>query len=964
MGNQLLKVYHVDKESELEGGRFLRWKILQAVHKDRHHQTVTLFVFDKKLLDRYERISVRDALLDSLRRDATKLQKLRHPNLLHILEPLSEERSSLAFATKPVLCSLHQYTQLSSNSVKFIAGGCPPSRSARDGSNKASWRGGGVSSDDDRSGEGRREGAGGEQGGCGGQSGGFGPDSNMWAPMCLLEKKCGLLDIAEAIAFLHQDAKLVHRNVNPNSVFITTQGKWLLGGMSYSVPIGESQNNMECDFSFSSSGGSVHDVGGVSLDPPLMYSAPEVTKTYPGRCTTASDMYSFGLLIYELLSEGNKPLINVAHYDVQAHYPQCKNALPFPAHSIPTGLQSSLSAVLSLDPSERPSIQAFLQAPFFQDINVRALRFLETLREKDDTQKIQFLQGLTGLLEDNEDFDDNRLLRERVLTPLLDVLPFSSLYPHVLPNLFVVLKKVTTPQHFQDVVWPTFRPLLTAKEIQIESVLIIIRELDFILTLCTDEMTNNHFLPLVLKCLEMQQPHIQELVLAKLTTLSKRFDYSILRNSVLPRVLHLLVNAESSRVRVCGLQAVTLVSASFDRPTILEQIIPAIEKVNKVDRAALVCMAVAHSLESLAKHLGNKLGAERILPVAIPLLVEENLTAEQFTQILTVVKNMIRKIEETRLKDFQIATQNSSAVTDALGAKQDAGSFEVLLLANQGLKTSNAPISQPPPPQPTGWLPQSLTTSSSPTPAAFSHPATLMGSSDPLASFVSSTTAAAKPPPAPPAVRSTGGVHAGPACGLTPLPKLLAVMQTSSDFANPSVGHRTMFPSAGGNASSSSFVGPSGPPLSSQAGGPYKPNGPSGPTTTTGQVQMWAGDNLGDLFSTFSSPSAPSSSAVRCSAGPVTLNFSEPSAVASPSRLSADPFAGLSPGPCSSSLPTAPVAPPPAMFPRPPPPHPNVTSLPPSPDTAMLSGLFAGVVPPPKRPPPSGDPWGGLDILK
>ena len=50
-----------------------------------------------------------------------------------------------------------------------------------------------------------------------------------------LEMKCGLLDIAEAIRFLHQDAKTAHLGVAPVNIFVTEHGKWLLGGFGYSI---------------------------------------------------------------------------------------------------------------------------------------------------------------------------------------------------------------------------------------------------------------------------------------------------------------------------------------------------------------------------------------------------------------------------------------------------------------------------------------------------------------------------------------------------------------------------------------------------------------------------------------------------------------------------------------------------------------------------------------------------------
>eukprot|EP00913_Durusdinium_trenchii_P030537 g28605.t1 len=85
------------------------------------------------------------------------LQRLRHPHILSVIEALVEERSTLAFATKPVVGTVAQLLE------------------------------------------------------------------NNRHELSNLEMKCGLLDVAEAMQFLHEDAKTAHLGFSPYSIFIDPQ---------------------------------------------------------------------------------------------------------------------------------------------------------------------------------------------------------------------------------------------------------------------------------------------------------------------------------------------------------------------------------------------------------------------------------------------------------------------------------------------------------------------------------------------------------------------------------------------------------------------------------------------------------------------------------------------------------------------------------------------------------------------
>jgi hypothetical protein len=50
-----------------------------------------------------------------------------------------------------------------------------------------------------------------------------------------LTKQMGLLQIAEALAFCHRSARMVHGNVSPEEVLIDPKGDWKLGGFHHSL---------------------------------------------------------------------------------------------------------------------------------------------------------------------------------------------------------------------------------------------------------------------------------------------------------------------------------------------------------------------------------------------------------------------------------------------------------------------------------------------------------------------------------------------------------------------------------------------------------------------------------------------------------------------------------------------------------------------------------------------------------
>lgn len=101
---------------------------------------------------------------------------MRHPCILEMVEPLEESRSELIFATEPVIASLSACIKTSKKDVTPIE-------------------------------------------------------------LDEVEIQKGVLQLCKGLSFLHQSARSVHSNLNPNTVLLNKTGDWKLSGLALAIPL-------------------------------------------------------------------------------------------------------------------------------------------------------------------------------------------------------------------------------------------------------------------------------------------------------------------------------------------------------------------------------------------------------------------------------------------------------------------------------------------------------------------------------------------------------------------------------------------------------------------------------------------------------------------------------------------------------------------------------------------------------
>lgn len=171
------------------------WKIYDGKKKSTG-RAVSVFLLDRKSLDSHSSSLGRSSasslkrateeVVERLKKEASSLARLRHPNILELVEPVEDTRGGgLQFATEVVSASLTGLLQEKDEEERV---GGVSGRSSR------------YVKEDGEGGRRRRE-----------------------VEIDELEIQKGLEQISKALEFLHDNAGLVHCNLTPDAIFINAK---------------------------------------------------------------------------------------------------------------------------------------------------------------------------------------------------------------------------------------------------------------------------------------------------------------------------------------------------------------------------------------------------------------------------------------------------------------------------------------------------------------------------------------------------------------------------------------------------------------------------------------------------------------------------------------------------------------------------------------------------------------------
>lgn len=593
-GNPITREYDAG-DLVATAGPGLHWKIYSGLKKSTK-QEVSIFLFEKKNVDSFAK-SDKDRVIELLRSGVSRLTRLRHPRILTVQHPLEESRESLAFCTEPVFASLANVLRTESAS-------------------------GSESSNE--------------------------PFKDF--KLHEVELKYGLLQLSEALAFLHKDVKMVHHNLAPENVLINKDGAWKLAGFECCISNSNS-SGVEVSFPFPNWDPNIPKM----CQPNLDYLAPEYFLTLT--CGSNSDMYSMGILFHALFNNG-RPVhqSNGSYSNLKSQLEKRKSSPALVLNNIPLEAREHVKLLLNLEPSVRPDADQLTKIPFFEDVGAMALHFLDTLFQKDNLARSKFYRGLPAIIKKLP----KRVCLQRVLTCLAKELHHKEMIPFILPNIILVGEEATTEEYVTHV-QPLLLPLMAIQD-PIQVLLIFMQQMNLILKKTQPVLIKEHVFPMVFRALESSHTQIQELCLLNLPAFVSMLDYTTIKNSILPRIKKMATESNSVNVRVNCLVCLGQLLDHCEKWLVLDEILPMLPLIKTPDPGILMGILGIYKTALTHQKLGitREMLSQKILPFLIPVMMESSLSLPQFDAFSKVIHQMLAQIEAERRSQLeQLQTVNS-----------------------------------------------------------------------------------------------------------------------------------------------------------------------------------------------------------------------------------------------------------------------------------------------------------------
>ncbi|KAL9122720.1 MAG: hypothetical protein Q9187_000720 [Circinaria calcarea] len=668
------------------------WKIFDGKNKATG-KLVSVFVFDRKSLEPAgglrsrsngaSRRKIHDEVVERLKKEASSLARLRHPNILLLAEPVEDTRNGgLMFATEPITATLATLLQ-----------------DQDDQSSSGHSRG--------RSSRHRLEGE------DGGQKE-LGIDE--------LEIRKGLLQVAKGLEFLHESAGLVHGNLTPEAIYINQKSDWKISGLGFAGPSDNATSTATPPIALSEAlyfNPRLPRAVQMNLD----FTSPDFVMD--SSISPSADMFSLGLVILALYNSPHESPLHTS-FNISTYKKLFTSSSTTPSSSnnflssrpLPKELLPVLARLITRRQAQRMNAREFQQSGFFDNILVSTIRFLDSLPTKNPNEKSQFLRGLPRILERFP----KSVLDKKVLPALLEETKDKELLSLILQSVFKIIKTLPSSQRaLTDKVLPRLREVFlatggkgasadrdAAKE---AGLMVILENMRLIGRNCSGKEFKDDIFPIIQLGLESHTHSVVDKALGCLPTILALLDFSTIKHDLFPLIAAIFTKTSSLAVKIRGLEALSVLCGGLsgggahdgsdraisksngppkgsniilDKYTIQEKVVPLLKAIKTKEPA--VMMATLAVFKQVGEIADSEFLAMDVLPILWSFSLGPLLNLQQFSEHMDLIKSLSAKIEQERIKKLSELSSNSSNGFDtsrsndlmSTGSMSDAyGAFNV-----------------------------------------------------------------------------------------------------------------------------------------------------------------------------------------------------------------------------------------------------------------------------------------------
>ncbi|AOW05142.1 uncharacterized protein YALI1_E10811g [Yarrowia lipolytica] len=580
--------YNISSEPAFHAGA---WAVHNATRRTTN-DPVSVFTFDKKKFESFcsknglKNSKGSDEIYSRLRNEATNLARLRHPNFLRIVEPLYEGKSSLSFVTERVETCIR---------AKVEADASRDSRSTRD---------------------------------------------HIPPELSPLVIQKGLLQVSEGLKFMHEDAKMVHMNLNLNTVFVDSLGDWKLGGCGYACEVAGSESR---DFFIPQFDARYPRFVQINLD----YSAPELV--LDKNLDFSADVFSLACLAITLYNFKSPIDSNNNYNNYEEDVKSLGSFLRKPNNTtkIPASLIEILPKLLTRYPTDRYPIQAILSANFFNSFLLKSLKFIDEFSGKTDEEIEAFIPQFIKIIPEFP-FE---ILKNKILKILISSLSHVSeaIMASLLHVIFLISAQLSSLDFCKIIL-----PILSDNEkLQQNSDVqkVVLEDLDIFLKNLNSKEIEKTILPFFFIMFDNAgAPEVQENALFKCQKdILEKLDFPIIKNKIFPKIGEVFTKTTSLGVKIAAINALKeLVVSGLDKHSVTDKLLGMLKAVKSRDPRVMMSMLSLY--ETLVKMLDVDVIANEVIPVLWSMAVGPKYTVAQFEKFMTVIKQFSTKVETEQKK--------------------------------------------------------------------------------------------------------------------------------------------------------------------------------------------------------------------------------------------------------------------------------------------------------------------------
>ncbi|MCQ2817137.1 MAG: protein kinase, partial [archaeon] len=393
-------------------------------------------------------------------------------------------------------------------------------------------------------------------------------------------------ELFSTVNFIHEECKMIHCNLSPDCIFLDSNQKIKLSGLQLMTDIQTNKIDLNNKIPL--------------LNPDLIFSAPELN--FNSQINKKSDIYSLGLIIYFMLSEGNLLIRNLNsnlpfEYKKVCYNSSIVNDGVKETMSLNKNSKKELNLILSYDIEDRPEIKDILSNySFLHDRKIQAVEFMDNLATNDVEESLNFLKNFKAYIK----LFDTKTITHKFLPNLLKNIYNESLMNAIIPFIFYISEESEYGINFYREIWPKINQIFMKKTLPATALYFLLNRVIFLGMNISKKEFDTYIMSFICRALDCGVAKIQNVVIKNALFICNICSKSQFENMYFPKIILILINSKNDNLMVNIIFSLIKIKHKLQEYDLLnDKLLSLLEAMVKRDKAMKVSYAIIYFISEI-----------------------------------------------------------------------------------------------------------------------------------------------------------------------------------------------------------------------------------------------------------------------------------------------------------------------------------------------------------------------------